>query len=105
MQTLDNNINTLPGDTVDSSQKVFYVVLTFILEGVAVQLLWGWFVVPILGLHPISFTAAIGLTLLANLWTQQYITRNEEETIKFYHFGIINSLATIVIGFFVHQFM
>ena len=42
-------------------------VLGPILNGVALSVLWGWFVEPLFGLPPLSVPAAIGIAMISQL--------------------------------------
>lgn len=47
------------------------ILVSPILNGWALTILWGWFVVPIFGLPALSISSAIGLGLVVNLLTYQ----------------------------------
>ena len=76
-----------------------------LLNGVALQLLWGWFLVPTLSLPAISLAQAIGICVIIELTTNQHIPRNERETIEMYIYCFLVPVYAVVTGWVVHLFV
>ena len=47
------------------------ITITTILNGLVLSVLWGWFMVPLLGLPPLTAVQAIGIILVVALLTHQ----------------------------------
>jgi hypothetical protein len=79
--------------------------LSVIVNGVALMLLWGWFVTTTFGLSPLSFVQATGLIIVGSLLVNQHIPRNEEQKreMVFYQFEL--PLFLVALGFVFHLFM
>lgn len=86
-----------------------FMVLKYFLNGVALQLLWGWFIIPIFHLPPLSLLQAIGVGMVVSFLTKQYIPKGEgegeNETGKIILHIILSPLVAIVIGWIIHSFM
>ena len=52
------------------STTVIFMVLSSLWNGYALSILWRWFMVPSLGLPPLSIGYAIGLSLVVGYLTQ-----------------------------------
>ena len=84
------------------------IVLTIVaslLDGVALKLLWGWFMVPTLGLPVISLVQAIGIGIVIGLLTQQHIPRNADEYKELLVYAVITPVLATAFGWVVHLFM
>ena len=57
-------------------------IYTSILKGLALCYLWGWFVVPIFHLPPLSIPVAIGLGYIGNHFTYKYKKEEKGETLE-----------------------
>ena len=79
-------------------------ILVFLLDGAALSLLWGWFVIPI-GFPAISFLQAIGLVIIADLLTHQYIPRNEGEKGRMAAYEVFAPAFAVISGWIVRLFM
>jgi len=75
------------------------------LGGVALRLLWGWFMVPTFGLPVISLVQAIGIALVISFLTQQHIPRDEDEKVKMIIHELLAPVVFVSIGWVVHLFM
>jgi hypothetical protein len=84
---------------------VVVMVGVYMLNGVALQLLWNWFMVPTLGLPAISLVQAIGIGILISFLTHQHIPREKEERKQLFAFVILNPIIAIAFGWVVHLFM
>lgn len=81
-------------------------VLSSILRGYVLSILWGWFVVPF-GVPPISVAWAIGISVLVTLLTTQYVKTegdSKPDFVTMTFFGISIPLIAWFIGFIVHSF-
>ncbi|MHA1839440.1 MAG: hypothetical protein ACTSYO_05740 [Candidatus Ranarchaeia archaeon] len=87
---------------------VVMLVLFSILNGVIIQTMWGWFVVP-LGASAIGLAHAIGLSLTVRFftWRKASTKKNEtrEEIVRDLLGGIIVPCSILVMGAIVHSFM
>ena len=81
------------------------MIVAYLLNGVALKLLWGWFMVPTLGLPVISLVQAIGIGIVIGFLTQQHIPRDEDEKKELLVFEVLTPVLAIAIGWIVHLFM
>lgn len=97
------------------SLLVFFGVIAVIstsavLNGIAIKLLWGWFMIPIFAVEAISIPEAIGLGMFAGFMTWQYNKSNNEkesnaDKISTVLMMFIRPLLAIVVGWIVSQFV
>ena len=82
-------------------------VLVTVERGLALLVLWGWFVVPAFGLPSISFPVATGLSLILSLFTDHLSPSNSklQEVIMSQLYDIIVPIGAIGIGALVRLFM
>ena len=57
---------------------IISIVVGTLMNGWAVSVLWGWFVVPIFSVEPLSVLQACGLALVASILTHQTKETNKE---------------------------
>ena len=81
------------------------MIVAYLVNGVALKLLWSWFMVPTLGLPVISLVQAIGIGIVIGFLTQQHIPRNEDEKKELLVFEVLNPVLAIAVGWVVHLFM
>lgn len=82
------------------------VVVGYLVNGIALMLLWAWFMVPTLKLPELSLPAAIGIGIVISFLTQQYIPKNEKQKIEaFVIEGFLLPIFSIIVGWIVHLFM
>ena len=55
------------------ASAIVLTVVSYVLTGVTLSTLWGWFIVPPLDAPPLSIPAAIGISLVVRLVTHQRI--------------------------------
>lgn len=55
------------------------IVVHALIEGWVLSILWGWFMVPTLGLPVISVPQAIGIALVINMLTHQSYNHHTED--------------------------
>ncbi|MDE1970580.1 MAG: hypothetical protein KGI50_03320 [Patescibacteria group bacterium] len=80
------------------------ILWQFVTAGVAVKLLWGWFITPF-GLPALSVAHGVGIAILASFCTIQYIPRTDEEQRKAFLFETLLPLLAIACGFIAHLLM
>ncbi|MDP1688621.1 MAG: hypothetical protein Q8L47_00620 [bacterium] len=85
--------------------KAIFVVAILFSNGLALKLLWGWFMVPIFGLPLISLAEAIGICLIVGFLTSQYIPKKDEENNEALIHSIASPVTAIVFGWIIHLFM
>jgi hypothetical protein len=83
-----------------------FAILTYILNGWALSLLWYWFVVPF-GIPEIGISWAIGLGILFSLLTNHNEPKKNDETDngKLSAFAVVRPLLAVAVGYIVHSFM
>lgn len=83
------------------------LALMFSLKGVALQMLWGWFIIPIFHLPPLSLLQAIGVAMVVGFLTKQHIPTSKEPGAKkelILHI-FIQPIAAMAIGYIIHLLM
>jgi hypothetical protein len=55
------------------------VILGTALNGWALSIMWGWFMVPALGLPPLSIPSALGIALIVSMLTHQDREKSDKE--------------------------
>ena len=90
---------------------IVVIVLGTILNGWALVLLWGWFVVVPFGLPALSFGQALGLSSLVSFMTYQYIDCQPDKeasgltkVLTVTAYTIFRPLLTILIGRIIFYF-
>ena len=68
-------------------------------RGVAVSLLWGWFVVPLFAVQPLGIVDAIGLSLLTGLLTYQGSGKDERSAGLIVASAVVGTTLVIAFGF------
>ena len=84
---------------------IVLTIVAYLLNGVALKLLWGWFMVSTLGLPVISLVQAIGIGIVIGFLTQQHIPRDEDEKKELLVFEVLTPVIVIAFGWIVHLFM
>ena len=88
-------------------------VLSPILHGWALSLLWGWFFVPTLGLPSLSIVQAIGVSIVVSFLTARYAATDDkdkgkdkwEKFAQAIIYAVLHPLAVVGIGYVVRGFM
>ena len=79
-------------------------VLTMILQGFVLKVLWAWFVVPTFQLPGLTIPAALGLSMVTSYLTHQY--HKDERSIEEQMVYAVNEcLLALAIGWIIHLFM
>ena len=90
------------------------VVLGYMISGLVLSILWGWFMVPLFEVPEISILEAIGITLVVHLFMRRLATKTDidaESEISTTKIGkalarsFIVPLITLLTGWIVLQFM
>ncbi len=84
---------------------VAFIAGLYLLNGVVLKVLWGWFLIPTLNFPPISLAQAIGIGIIAGFLTNQYIPRKKDEKIKAMIIEVISPPIALLVGWIVHLFM
>ena len=88
-----------------------WMFLSAIFNGYVLSVMWGWFIVPTLGLSPITTVPAIGLALVVGYLTHHEIDCQPSERTNYEKvvYAVVNSLIypaiALAIGWVVHLFM
>ena len=81
--------------------KLILSVVLFVLCGVAIMLMWNWFVVA-LGLPSIGLAHAMGIDLLISFIVTTRISMDADPFLLRWVVGMLYALCTILIGFVLH---
>ena len=85
-------------------------VFTSLFRGYILSVLWGWFMVPTLGLPRLSVVQAIGIAIVVSFLTHQdtsYIPKKERKRSGWESLGVVilYPLIALLFGWVVHQYM
>lgn len=89
---------------------LFSMILSSILMGYALSVLWGWFMVPTFGLPHLAIAPAIGLSLVVHCLTVSTTYHEDERSYaeKLLYSMVISVLMPLIVlsmGYVVHLFM
>jgi len=82
-----------------------FMVVAYLIDGLALKLLWNWFMVPILGLPNLSLVQSIGISIVVGFLTQQHIPRDKDQQQELIIYLILTPVMAVIIGYIVHLFM
>jgi hypothetical protein len=90
--------------------SLVFTIPLYILEGWVVVKLWGWFVVPRFGAHPISIAEGIGLSLIASLVTHEFTPDDESKSVEERTFerlvdSLLMAVLALLFGFVASRFL
>ena len=78
-------------------------LVTYFLNGLAIKLLWQWFVAETFYFPEMSFLQATGIGILVRFISDQYIPRDGEDR-KYYLIHVFSGpLVALLIGFVIHR--
>lgn len=81
-------------------------VLAATLEGFALTVLWGWFIVPAFGVPALRIPYAIGLALVVGMLTHRVRSDNDKpDTVTVLAHGLVMPFVYIAIGWIVRLFV
>ncbi len=88
----------------------FAIIGSFIANGWALSVMWGWFVVPLFGLPALSIPAAIGLSMVVGMLTHQTMPTEKDKSAGLLITGIIahailTPLLIVAVGYIIKSFM
>lgn len=86
------------------------MVVSTLLQGWVLSILWRWFMVPTLGLPALSVAQAIGIALVVGMLTHQSHHSSEDEDEKIVKVvrlidPFLTPFVILLIGWVVHQYM
>jgi len=81
------------------------IIFCMVLKGLAIQLNWGWFIVPVFDIPQLPLAASIGLSGLVSLMVGVYDEDADKNFIEKVAFSIIFPIGIIFSGWIVHFFM
>ena len=83
------------------------MVVSFVLNGYAVQNLWQWFVVPIFALPLLGFLQAVGLTMTTRYMCSRRTCCIEPDDVaeKRMTYSILFPLTALAVGWVIKSFM
>lgn len=101
---------------VRTGTGVLYGNLTTItgilINGWVLSILWAWFIIPIFGIHALTFAQALGLCTIVNLLANRRIENFEKtapptafETRVAIFYVLFNAMIFLLIGGIVHMVM
>jgi hypothetical protein len=81
-----------------------------VMNGWALSVMWGWFVVPTFGVPPLSIPAAIGFSMVVGMLTRQTSTNSSEKETTVSQVGvvayaIVGPILVVCMGYVVKLFM
>lgn len=85
--------------------SLLFIVVAYLFDGLALMLLWEWFMTITFGLPAISFAQAVGIGIIINILTHQHIPRDDDKTIEMMYATMLLPLFAIIIGWIVHLFL
>ena len=77
------------------------VLAASILRGYVFSILWGWFIVPTFGVHPISTPLAIGILITIGEITRQYVPSKDKDVWMPICTMILSPLLALLLGWIV----
>jgi hypothetical protein len=75
-----------------------------IVRGMVLSVLWFWFLVP-LGVPPIETAHAIGISILAGMFTAGYSDKSKDERVGEGIMGIAYPIVALLMGWLAHSAM
>lgn len=91
-----------------------FAAVSIVLNGWALGILWGWFIVPMLGLPQISVAQAMGIAAIVRLLTYRhirevvYVYEEKDEAIalaKEFVIVILQPFIILFLGYIIHFFV
>lgn len=81
---------------------VVMVIPLILLRGFVLSTMWSWFVCP-LGIAPISFSLAVGLSLVVGLFhVPDYYDKSLSESLKTVGMIYLGPIVSLIFGWVVH---
>jgi hypothetical protein len=79
--------------------------LTIMLNGYAISVLWGWFIVTTFGLVALSVPQAIGMSLMVSYLTHHSLQKDEHSTGEKIAIAILKPILALGFGWIITLFM
>jgi len=76
-----------------------------VLQGLAISLTWGWFVVPVFPLPPINIVESIGIAFVAVAIKPSISTSNESDLVEQFSRAFSQPLLVITFGYILTFFI
>ena len=76
-----------------------------VVHAIALKLLWGWFLIPTLGVPAVSLEQAIGIYLIVACITQRLIPEDDWKNWKLMEYSLMHPLFAIAVGWIVQWLM
>jgi len=91
---------------VIGSIGLFSLILSFsvLVNGWALWLLWGWFMVPLLSLPSLTLAQSIGVGMAVSYATYSYVPSKENDK-GLFAVVIVRPLVAVLLGLIVKQFI
>lgn len=84
---------------------VGWIVALACLRGWVLTVLWAWFVVPALHVTPLSIPEAIGLGLVASMFTHSAAAAEQTDKAKLWIYPVLFPLLSLCVGWIVKGFL
>lgn len=87
------------------------IVVSAVMNGYVISVLWGWFVVPLFSVPPLSVATAIGLSLAVGMLVSHSSPSNSEKKdtgeviVNLISQAVFSPLFTLFIGWLVKSFI
>ena len=88
------------------------MVVSSIFEGFTLSVIWGWLIVPVFHLPPLSIPTAIGVALVIGYLTGHETHQSKDEDSSFVGamlfaliWSVINAVAVLFFGWVVHLYI
>ncbi len=78
-------------------------ILAWVLNGIALKLLWGWFVVPVFGIPVLELWSSTGIGIVVRYLTSQQIPREDKEINDAFFYSIYNPALAVAFGYIVYR--
>ena len=82
-----------------------FVFLSACLDGWALSVLWGWFIVPIFGLPVLTQVQALGVALVMGFMTKQYTQTDKDRNWEGVGYAFVKPIFAVIMGWVILQFM
>jgi hypothetical protein len=85
--------------------------IAYIVNGLVLSVLWGWFIVPLFNAPPLSITYAVGISLIAGMLTHQSQHKSDDKSstgealINAFSTSLITPLLILLVGWIVQMFL
>lgn len=97
-------MNLLGKFLLAGSLFILILVMSLVVEGFVISMLWGWYVVP-LGVLPINLLHGVGIALLVSVLTFKYQKYEGFGVLKELGMNAYNSFMCLGLGFLLHSFI